>query len=75
MFPSPTGFIPVEIRLLHYCGFHPNLKSSLVQRPDSTGVNPVGRLRIAYFPNKLKRFMATVEEDGLAGVPAVTASA
>ncbi len=40
----PAGFIPVEKRLLHYCGRHLNLKSPLVQRPESTGVNPVGLL-------------------------------
>jgi hypothetical protein len=44
MFPSAAGFIPVEIRLLHYRDFHLKSKSALVQRPESTGVNPAGSL-------------------------------
>ena len=44
MFPSAAGFIPVEIRLLHYRDFHLKSKSALVQRPESTGVNLAGSL-------------------------------
>jgi hypothetical protein len=40
-----------------------------INRRDSLALGP------AYFPNKLRRFMATVDDGGLAGVPAVTASA
>ena len=41
MTPSAPGFTPVDDRHLHYSDVQQRSESNVVQRPESTGVNPV----------------------------------
>ena len=41
MIPSATGFSPVDDRHLHYSDVQQSTESSVGQRPESTGLNPV----------------------------------